>query len=132
MRRIGTMAVVLAAGAGLGLWAQPAGKPNPQIGHMVYFQLNDNAPDKVKEAIALCQKYLSDHPGVVHFSVGTIAREFDRPVNDRDWDVALHFVFKSKADHDRYQDSERHTQFVKEIRPYAKKVRVFDAAVVAK
>src|SRR3954467_14928657 len=132
MRRVATYGLVLAAGAGLGLWAQTPEKAGPQIGHMVYFALHANAPGKGREAVALCQKYLSDHPGVVYFSVGTRGEEFKREVNDRDFDVALHFVFKTKADHDRYSASDRHQQFVKEIHPYAKKVRVFDAEIVGK
>ena len=50
-----------------------------------------------------CKKYLPTHPGVLHFSVGTLNPELDRPVNDRDFDVALHIVFDSKAAHDAYQ-----------------------------
>jgi hypothetical protein len=132
MRRIVTAAILLATGTALGALAQATGKPEPQIGHMVYFQLNDPAAPRVREAVALCEKYLSEHPGVVYFSVGTRADEFKREVNDRDWDVALHFVFKTKADHDRYQDSERHKMFVTAIKPHAKKVRVFDAAIAPK
>jgi len=132
MRRKLTTAILLAIGTTWAALAQSSSKPDPQIGHMVYFQLNDPATSRVKEAVALCEKFLSDHPGVVYFSVGTRADEFKRDVNDRDWDVALHFVFKSKADHDRYQDSERHKMFVTAIKPYAKKVRVFDAAITQK
>jgi hypothetical protein len=97
------------------------------IGHMVYFTLKDKSPAKVKELVAACDKYLTKHPGEVFYGAGTLAREFDRPVNDRDWDVALHIVFKSKADHDRYQDAPRHKQFIEENRENWKKVRVFDS-----
>lgn len=129
MRHVVTAVIVLAIGTGLGALARSSGKAEPQIGHMVYFQLNDASTPRVREAVALCEKFLSDHPGVAYFSVGTRADEFKRDVNDRDWDVALHFVFKTKADHDRYQDSERHKMFVTAIKPYAKKVRVFDAVI---
>jgi hypothetical protein len=50
-------------------------------------------------------------------------------VNDRDFDVALHVVFKDKAAHDRYQADPRHLAFVEENKAHWKKVRVFDAYV---
>ena len=39
-----------------------------------------------------------------------------RDVNDRDFDVALHLVFKNKAAHDQYAESERHQKFIEETR----------------
>ena len=104
----------------------------PMIGHMVYFQLTDNSPAKVEELVAACDKYLSKHPGEVFYAAGPRAKEFSREVNDQDWDVALHIVFKSKADHYRYQDAERHQRFIAENRANWKKVRVFDSALAAK
>src|SRR5262245_48666771 len=104
----------------------------PQIAHMVYFQLNDNSEEKIKAMVAACDKLLNDHAGTVYYSAGTLAKDFKRDVNDRDWDVALHLVFKTKADHDRYQDHPRHKQFIAEQKANMKKVRVFDAAVAGK
>ena len=51
------------------------------------------------------------------------------PVNDRDFDVALHIVFKDRAAHDQYQDAPRHKQFIDENKDNWKKVRVFDSEV---
>ena len=76
-----------------------------------------------------CKKYLSGHPGEVFFAAGTLARDLDRPVNDRDFDVALHIVFKDRAAHDQYQDAARHKQFIEENKANWKKVRVFDSVV---
>lgn len=104
----------------------------PQIAHMVYFQLNDNSEPKVKALVAACDKYLNEHEGTVYYSAGTLGKEFKRDVNDRNWDVALHLVFKSKADHDRYADHPRHKQFIEENKSNWKKVRVFDATVAGK
>ena len=50
-------------------------------------------------------------------------------VNVRDFDVALHVVFKFKEDHDRYQVAERHKQFIAENQANWDKVRVFDSYV---
>lgn len=97
------------------------------IGHMVYFTLNDNSPAKARELVAACEKYLTGHPGERFFAAGVRATEFARDVNVIDWDVALHIVFQTKADHDRYQDAPRHEQFIAENKANWKQVRVFDS-----
>src|SRR5262245_35787583 len=104
-------------------------KEGPQIAHMVYFALKDNSADAKKKLVAACKKYLDKHEGTVYFSAGVISDDFKRDVNDRDWDVALHLVFKDKAAHDKYQDHERHKKFIDENKDNWKKVRVFDAEV---
>ena len=63
------------------------------------------------------------------FSAGVIAEDFKRDVNDRDWDVALHLVFADKAAHDKYQNDQRHIQFINENKAGWAKVRVFDSYV---
>jgi Stress responsive A/B Barrel Domain len=50
-------------------------------------------------------------------------------VNDKDFDVALHIVFSDNAAHDKYQDAERHKQFIAEQKANWKSVRVFDSLV---
>ncbi|MCG8447988.1 MAG: Dabb family protein [Pirellulales bacterium] len=99
------------------------------LAHMVYFSLKDCDEAMQAAFVAACKKYLSDHPGVVHFSVGTRAQGYDRPVNDADHDVAVHLVFASEADHDRYQASERHQQFLAEQSKNWSQVRIFDALI---
>ena len=84
-------------------------------------------PENRQKLINDCNKYLTDHPGTVYFSVGTQVDDLARPVNDREFDVALHVVFKTRADHDRYQTAERHIQFINENKPTWKRVRVFDS-----
>ncbi len=101
------------------------------LAHDVYFSLKDASPEARAKLVAGCKAYLTGHPGVVWFSVGAVAPEFDRPVNDRDFDVALHLVFKNKAAHDVYQVSERHNKFVGEFRETFKKIRVFDSYLEA-
>ena len=101
----------------------------PMIVHDVYFSLKDNSPEAKTKLVAACKKYLTGHPGEVSFSAGTLAAGLDRPVNDRDFDVALHIVFKDRAAHDQYQDAPRHKQFIDENKDNWKKVRVFDSEV---
>jgi hypothetical protein len=139
MRQFGRTGLVLAAGLVIGVAVRGGlrteaaqASAEPMIGHMVYFTLNDNAPANVRTMVAACDKYLSKHPGEVYYAAGALAKEFNRDVNDRDWDVALHLVFKTKADHDRYADAPRHIQFIEENKSKWKKVRVFDSLIAAK
>ena len=104
----------------------------PQLlAHDVYFSLNDASPAARDALVAACKKYLTGHEGTVAFSAGVLAAELNRPVNDRDFDVALHITFASRAAHHQYQDAPRHKQFIEENQKNWKKVRVFDSLVDA-
>lgn len=94
--------------------------------HDVYFKLKDSSPAGRQKLVDACKKYLSKHPGTVYFAAGTLAEELKREVNDRDWDVGLHIVFKDTASHDKYQDAPLHKQFIDENKDGWEKVRVFD------
>ncbi len=129
-------AVVLAAGVVSkithtenSIMAAETASTEPMIVHDVYFALKDSTPDNRAKLVAACKKYLTDHPGVVFFAAGTVA-SFDREVNDRDWDVGLHVIFKTRADHDKYQTAPRHLEFIAECKETWKKVRVFDTDAV--
>jgi hypothetical protein len=100
--------------------------PEPQLAHMVYFKLKDNSGNARAKLIAACKLQLSKHEGEVGFGVGTLAGDFVRDVNDRDWDVSLQIVFINKAAHDQYQHHPRHEQFIAECKDNWEKVRVFD------
>jgi len=104
---------------------------DPQLGHMVFFTLKERTPEQRAKLAELCRKHLDKHEGTVYFSVGTLAEEFKRDVNDQDWDVALHLVFKDKAAHDVYQDHPRHLEFIKNGKDLWAKVRVFDSYIPA-
>jgi hypothetical protein len=97
------------------------------LAHNVYFSLNDNSAAAVEKLLSDCRNYLSGHPGTVFFAVGTRTVELNRPVNDRDFDVALAVVFENLAAHDEYQKSQRHLAFIAENKSNWKQVRVFDA-----
>ena len=98
-----------------------------QLAHIVFFKLKDDSAEAARDLVSACNKYLSGHDGTVYFSAGTRGEEFQREVNDRQFDVALHVVFKTKADHDRYQDDSRHLQFISENKDNWASVRVFDS-----
>ena len=101
----------------------------PMLAHMVFFELKNDTPENSEALVAACYKYLSDLPGVVHFSAGTRAEEYDRPVNDQKFNVALHVVFKDKASHDAYQTAPRHLEFIEKNKDLWSGVRVFDSVV---
>ena len=101
----------------------------PRLLHAVFFTLKDRSPQACDALVGACQKYLTDHPGAIHFSAGLRGREYVRPVNDQHFDVALVIVFATEADHDRYQSAPRHRTFVEEQSPNWAEVRVFDALV---
>ena len=118
------LALVLPSVFAARVHAQGKGK---QLSHDVFFSLKDKSG--AAKLVAACNKYLKGHEGTAFFSAGVIASEFSRDVNDRDFDVSLHVVFKSKADHDRYQEHPRHKQFIEENNANWAKVRVFDSWV---
>ena len=96
------------------------------LAHSVYFTLKDRSPAAVARLIAGCREHLTGYPGLQAFTVGTCA-DYDRQVNDRDFDVALVMVFYSHASHDAYQIADRHNRFIAEHADSWAQVRVFDA-----
>jgi len=119
--------VAVLASKPMALVGAPAGES--QIVHNVFFALKDKSPAANKKMVDACKQYLSKDPGTVYLAAGAVVEELDRPVNDRDFDVALHLVFKDKAAHDRYQTADRHLRFIEENKDSWQKVRVFDSKV---
>ena len=99
------------------------------LAHNVFFKLKDNSPSAVQKLVDSGRKYLSGHPGEAFFAIGTVNRELNREVNDLDFDVALHVVFRTKADQDVYQTAERHLEFIESNKDNWASVRVFDSDV---
>jgi hypothetical protein len=102
--------------------------PTALLVHNVYFSLHDAAPAACERLLAACRKYLAPHDGVAWFGCGTRAAGLKRDVNDREFDVSLHIVFRDLAAHDAYQTSPGHLRFIEENRANWKRVRVFDSA----
>src|SRR5262245_46706135 len=99
-----------------------------RFAHCVYFQLKDNSRAASDALIAGCDRYLTDHPGTVFYSRGLLS-DCNRPVNDRNFDVALVLIFADRAAHDTYQVADRHHEFITAFRDNWQQVRVFDADV---
>jgi hypothetical protein len=100
-----------------------------QLAHMVFFTLKERTEANRQRLVDSCKKHLGEHAGTVYFSVGTLNPDLKREVNDRDFDVALHLVFKDKATQDKYQTDPRHLQFIEESKALWSKVRVFDSDI---
>lgn len=131
--------LVAALAAGVTLAAASARQPaaekkaaGPMVGHMVFFKLKEQTPAARQKLVDACDKYLAKHAGTVFYAAGPIDPAFDRDVNDKDWDVALHLVFADKAAHDVYQDHPDHIKFIDENKATWAKVRVFDSALPAR
>ena len=99
------------------------------LAHNVFFTLLDGSPQAVEALVAACHKYLKDHPGVAFYAAGKLATDLTRPVNDLNFDVALHVLFTDRAAHDTYQTAPAHLKFIEENKPSWKQVRVFDSYV---
>lgn len=125
-------AALLVVAARWGSSEERASEAGPQLGHMVFFTLAEDTPENQQKLVEACHKYLDGHEGTVYFSVGTLAKDLDREVNDLDFDVALHLVFKDRAAHDTYQTHAKHLEFIDKNKALWSKVRVFDSNVAAK
>ncbi|WP_020471112.1 Dabb family protein [Zavarzinella formosa] len=99
----------------------------PNVGHMVFFELKEKTPEAKAKLVAACEKYLKPQPGVLYFSAGARGEEFTRDVNAKDWDVALHLVFTDKAAHDKYAKDAEHEKFIAENKDNWKSVKVYDS-----
>ena len=97
--------------------------------HGVYFTLKDNSQDAKTNLIQGCHRHLKSQPGILHFAIGARAEEMQRPINVRDFDVALHIIFADKQAHDAYQKSPGHQKLVAEHKDNFELLRVFDTYV---
>ncbi|QDU43495.1 Stress responsive A/B Barrel Domain protein [Symmachiella dynata] len=97
------------------------------LAHNVFFSLNDPTPENTQKLLDDCNDYLNNHPGLIFFGCGTVVPDLARPVNDHDFDVALHTVFEDRAAHDVYQTAPRHLEFIARNKETWKQVRVFDS-----
>ena len=59
----------------------------PRLAHHVFFTLADDSEASVNRLLAACEKYLTDHEGVVDFAVGRRDTTLNRPVNNTEYHV---------------------------------------------
>jgi hypothetical protein len=99
------------------------------VAHNVFFLLEDNSDDAKQALVDDCREYLSSTPGMVYFAAGLLAGDVESDVNDRDFDVALHCVFRDKAALDAYMDAPNHLEFLEKHGGNWKSIRAFDSYV---
>jgi len=102
----------------------------PRLAHHVFFTLADDSEASVNRLLAACEKYLTDHEGVIDFAVGRRDTTLNRPVNNTDYHVSLHVVFRDRAAHDVYQTAPRHLEFIAQEKATWKSVAIFDSLLV--
>ena len=103
--------------------------PQPLLSHNVFFTLIDKSPAAVRKLVDACKKYLTVQAGIVYFACGTLEPELARDVNDRNFDVGVHLMFRDRAAHDAYQIDALHQRFIAENKSNWKQARVFDTLV---
>jgi predicted enzyme related to lactoylglutathione lyase len=111
--------------------AEEESSSDAMVAHNVFFTLREASREKADEMVAAMEKYLAKHPGEVYFAAAHRWQEGQRPVHDRDWDIALHSVFRNAASLEQYEKSDRHQQFIAEYKAHFSNVRVFDSVVAA-
>lgn len=97
-----------------------------KFAHNVFFKLKDDSAEARQALLDGCHEFLTKHDGVDFFAAGVLA-DSKREVNDRDFAVSLHIVFKDRAAHDAYQVAPRHDEFIVEFKDNWETVRVFDS-----
>ncbi|MFN3212760.1 MAG: Dabb family protein [Henriciella sp.] len=121
----------------LGLMAMTAGPAladetkAPLLTHSVFFDLKNDDAASVQALVDGCYEYLAPHDGIVYFSAGARHTDYQREVNDLNFDVALTIVFENTAAQDAYQVTEPHLQFIEEFNENWESVRVFDSLAPA-
>ncbi len=118
----GTLAL---ASCALSVEAEP--ETEPHLTHTVFFELKDKDDAAVQALVDGCYEYLAPHDGIVYFSAGPRHKDYQRDVNDLNFDVALTVVFENTAAQDAYQVTEPHLQFIDEFNDNWASVRVFDS-----
>ena len=103
----------------------------PLLTHSVFFELKNDDAASVQALVDGCYEYLAPHDGIVYFSAGARHTDYQREVNDLNFDVALTIVFESTDAQDAYQVTEPHLQFIDEFNENWESVRVFDSLAPA-
>lgn len=99
----------------------------PLLTHSVFFALKDNSPEAIQALVDGTYKYLEPHDGITYFSAGPRHTDYQRDVNDLNFDVALTIVFENTDAQEAYQETEPHKQFIAELGDNWESVRVFDS-----
>src|SRR5207248_3021347 len=95
--------------------------------HMFFFQLSDTTPELVDSFVELCRKFLGDHPGQRHFSIGIRALEINRDVSGKNFEVSVHMIFDNIDAFNAYSASPTHEEFITESAGMSPERIVYDS-----
>ena len=123
--------VLLALSAAFTGTAMAEDAPAGLLTHSVFFDLKQDDPESINALVDGCYEYLAPHDGIIYFSAGARHADYQRDVNDLDFDVALTIVFESTAAQDAYQVTEPHLEFIETFNENWASVRVFDSTAPA-
>lgn len=107
-------------------------KRSSPLVHMTYFRLVDRSPTTIQRFLILCEKYLSGHEGQTHFSLGLRATEMVRDVNVLTFDVAMNMIFADIDAYTKYQQNDRHLEFITQSVGMSSARSVFDSYLADK
>ena len=125
---VGAMALLLSGCATNA--AEPADS-TAWLTHSVFFDLKDDSPTAIEGLVEGCYTYLAPHDGIVSFSAGPRHADYQRDVNDLDFEVALTIVFESLDAQEAYQVTQPHQDFIDTYSANWERVRVFDSTAPA-
>ena len=94
--------------------------------HSVFFTLKESISEEDRATFINQVGLLANIETVDSFHIGTPAATPDRPVIQKNYDVALTVILKSLKDHDIYQDHQIHLDFIANNNHLWKNVVIYD------
>tara|TARA_Y100000052_G_scaffold27554_2_gene36258 strand:- start:5607 stop:5987 length:381 start_codon:yes stop_codon:yes gene_type:complete len=107
-----------------------AGVAQADVSHVVFFELNDNSPEKIEALIDGAQELLCDIDGVTACEVGSRMTDRTAGSNDQAYDVALVVTLDTPESLKGYDTDPSHLEFIGKFRENWKNVRVMDSNLV--
>lgn len=131
------LVTLLAIASGLTIFSFTCLKENPQsdagdiaLIHNVYFWLNEDLSEQEKKDFEIALASLGAISSIESYYWGVPSDTDKREVVDYSYDYAINAIFKSKSDHDAYQEDPIHVKFVNSQEKKFKAVKVYDNNIV--
>ena len=93
--------------------------------HMVFFWLKDKSEASIKAFIKDTEEFISQIEEVDSYLIGTPA-DTTRPIIERSYTIGLIVEFKSKKEHDIYQDHPIHKKYAAAASERYDQIMIFD------
>jgi hypothetical protein len=98
--------------------------------HMVFFWLKTEDAESHKKFLSEVNRFIDHVPGIETSHIGSPA-DTDREVIDNTYSYSLVLSFKSKKEHDMYQEHELHKAFISNASDLWEKVQVYDSILLS-